>query len=133
MTQHLFTYGTLELSEVFEAITGKPANGIPATAENYGRYLLQGESYPGIIAVDGVVTHGTLYLDLDAESLQKIDHYEDTCYEKHQLRVITADQQEFEAMAYVIPSAKSQLLSDRSWDQQYFIKEHLQSFLRYIR
>jgi len=133
MTQHLFTYGTLELSEVFEAITGKPANGIPATVENYGRYLLQGESYPGIIAVDGAVTHGTLYLDLDAESLQKIDHYEDTCYEKHRLSVITADQREFEAMAYVISSAKSQLLSDRSWDQQYFIKEHLQSFLRYIR
>ncbi len=133
MSAHLFTYGTLELPEVFAAVTGQSLDGSPATLNGYARYRLEGEVYPGIIVAPGEGLQGTLYRDLDPAIHRKIDHYEDTCYEKRQVRVTTKEGLELFAMAYVIPDEKSRLLSTRRWDQQQFIEQHLENFLRYIR
>ena len=133
MSAHLFTYGTLELPEVFAAVTGQSLDGMPATLNGYARYRLEGEVYPGIIAAEGEGLQGTLYRNLDPEIHRKIDHYEDTCYEKRQVRVTFREGYEWFAMAYVIPDEKSRLLSTRRWDQQQFIEQHLENFLRYIR
>ncbi|MFP3874399.1 MAG: gamma-glutamylcyclotransferase family protein [Thiohalophilus sp.] len=133
MSAHLFTYGTLELPEVFAAITGRQITGIPAKLSGYARYRLQGEVYPGIVAMPGESLQGTLYPDLDTATHKKIDHYEDTCYEKRRVTVQPGDGRELAALAYVIPEDKSRLLSSRRWDRQQFIEQHLENFLRYIR
>jgi len=133
MSAHLFTYGTLELPEVFAAITGRSMTGIAATLSGYARYRLQGEAYPGIVAMPGESLQGTLYPDLDTETHKKIDHYEDTCYEKREVAVQLDDGRELVALAYVIPDDKSRLLSSQRWDRQQFIEQHLDNFLRYIR
>lgn len=133
MSAHLFTYGTLELPEVFAAVTGLRADGMPARLNGYARYRLKGEAYPGIIAAPGEGLQGTLYRDLDPATHKMIDHYEDTCYEKRRVRVTTREGTELFAMAYVIPDEKSRLLSGQDWDPQQFIEQHLENFLRYIR
>jgi len=133
MSAHLFTYGTLELPEVFAAITGRQITGFAAKLAGYARYRLQGEAYPGIIAAPGESLQGTVYRDLDAATHKKIDHYEDTCYEKRQVTVRLDDGRELTALAYVIPEDKSRLLSSQHWDRQQFIEQHLENFLRYIR
>lgn len=133
MSAHLFTYGTLELPEVFAAVTGRQMRGMPATLHDYARYRLQGEVYPGIITTSGESIEGTLYLDLPPALHKKIDHYEDTCYEKRQVSVVTRTGEPVQAMAYVIPDEKSRLLSSQHWDRQRFIDEHLDRFLQYIR
>ncbi|TDX97768.1 gamma-glutamylcyclotransferase family protein [Thiohalophilus thiocyanatoxydans] len=133
MSAHLFTYGTLEVPEVFAAITGRQITGFAAKLPGYARYYLQGAAYPGIVTMPGASLQGTLYLDLDATTHKKIDHYEDTCYEKRQVTVRLDDGQELTALAYVIPEDKSHLLSSRRWDRQQFIEQHLENFLRYLR
>ncbi len=133
MSENLFTYGTLELPEVFTVITGQPANGVRARLDNYARYRLQGEVYPGIIATPGESSQGTVYRDLDAATHKKIDHYEDTCYEKRRVTIVTEEGDEIEAMAYVIPDDKARLLSPQRWDRRQFVEQHLENFLRYIR
>lgn len=133
MSAHLFTYGTLELPEVFSAVTGESVPGVPATLHGYARYRLRGEVYPGIIAAPGKSLRGTLYHDLAPVLHNKIDHYEDTCYVKRQVTVVTDSGDEVPAMAFVIPDEKSRLLSPLRWDKQQFVDEHLESFLRYIR
>lgn len=133
MSRHLFTYGTLEFPEIFEAITGDEVRGIPASVENFARYLLKGKCYPGIVAVEGEVISGTLYLNVDPVAMQKIENYEDACYDKHRLKVVAANQREFEAMAFVIPETQRHLLSGRKWSQREFADKYLESFLRDIR
>ncbi|MGD8547292.1 MAG: gamma-glutamylcyclotransferase, partial [Thiohalophilus sp.] len=76
---------------------------------------------------------GTLYFDLEPLLHKKIDHYEDTCYEKQEVEVVTEEDETVIAMAYVIPENKRLLLSSIPWDQQQFIQEHMDNFLRYIR
>jgi hypothetical protein len=48
MTLSLFGYGTLEISLVMEAVTGKSFNSTVAVLSDHARFLLQGETYPGI-------------------------------------------------------------------------------------
>ncbi|MGD8408091.1 MAG: gamma-glutamylcyclotransferase [Thiohalophilus sp.] len=133
MSAHLFTYGTLELPEVFTAVTGQVAHGVPARLPGYVRYRLRGEVYPGIIPSGKDSLDGTLYFDLEPLLHKKIDHYEDTCYEKQEVEVVTEAGETVIAMAYVIPENKRLLLSSIPWDQQQFIQEHMDNFLRYIR
>ena len=127
----LFCYGTLEIPDVIETITRKTFASAAAIAPNYARYMLKKEEYPGLVAEEGNETPGTAYFDVDDISMKKIAQYEDTCYELRTI-LITANGTEHQALAFVVPIERSELLSDQSWDRQRFIDTQLESFLRYL-
>lgn len=130
MRVHLFAYGTLEIPEVVQIITGQRLRGVPARLEGHARYLLREQAYPGLVREDGARVSGTLYMDLDEVIMARIDEYEDTCYERRTLQVATENGMSFPAQAYVVPENARDLLSDRLWDRERFIREELDSFLR---
>ena len=132
MNNSLFTYGTLEIPQVVQIITGQVLTGTPARLEGYARYQLKNHAYPGIIQEAGASIAGTLYLDLDDVLMARIDEYEDTCYEKRRLQVITENGMTLDALAYVVPEESRELLSANAWDRQHFINNELDAFLRSI-
>ncbi|VAX10468.1 hypothetical protein MNBD_GAMMA25-1388 [hydrothermal vent metagenome] len=132
MNINLFTYGTLEIPQVVQIITGQVLTGMPAHLEGYARYLLKDQAYPGIIPEVGASISGTLYLDLDDVLMARLDEYEDTCYEKRKLRVIVENGMGINALAYVVPEESRELLSSRLWDREHFINDELDIFLRCI-
>ncbi len=132
MSKNLFTYGTLEIPQVVQIITGQVLTGAPARLEGYARYQLKNHAYPGIIQEAGASITGTLYRDLDEMLIARIDEYEDTCYEKRRLQIITEEGMTLEAQAYVIPEENRELLSSRLWDREQFIRDELDVFLRSI-
>ena len=132
MNNSLFTYGTLEIPQVVQIITGQVLTGVPARLEGYARYQLKNQAYPGIIPEAGASIVGTLYLELDDVLMARMDEYEDTCYEKRKLRVITENGMGVNALAYVVAEESRQLLSSRPWDRERFIRDDLDVFLRCI-
>lgn len=132
MSNSLFTYGTLEIPQVVQIITGQVLTGVPARLEGYARYQLKNHAYPGIIQEADASITGTLYLDLDDVLIAQIDEYEDTCYDRRSLRVITKNGMALEAQAYVVPEENRELLSSRPWDREKFIRDELDIFLRSI-
>ncbi len=132
MNNSLFTYGTLEIPQVAQIITGQVLTGAPARLEGYARYQLKNHAYPGIIQEAGASVAGTLYLDLDDVLMARMDEYEDTCYEKRRLQVITETGMTLDALAYVVPEESRELLSSGSWDREHFINNELDAFLRSI-
>ncbi len=132
MSNSFFTYGTLEIPQVVQIITGQVLTGAPARLEGYARYQLKNHAYPGIIQEAGASITGTLYRDLDEMLIARLDEYEDTCYEKRRLQIITEDGMALEAQAYVIPEENRELLSSRPWDREQFIRDELDVFLRSI-
>ncbi|HEB86408.1 MAG TPA: gamma-glutamylcyclotransferase [Gammaproteobacteria bacterium] len=132
MSKSLFTYGTLEIPQVAQIITGQVLTGAPARLEGYARYQLKNHAYPGIIQEVGASITGTLYLDLDDMLMAQMDEYEDTCYEKRRLQVLTGDGMTRDAQAYVVPEENRELLSSQPWDREHFIREELDAFLRSI-
>ncbi len=132
MNNNLFTYGTLEIPQVMQIITGQVLEGVPAQLEGYARYQLKDQAYPGIIPEAGASVRGTLYLDLDEVLMARIDEYEDTCYEKRRLRVVGENGMGVNALAYVVAEENRDCLSSRAWDKAKFMRDELDAFLRCI-
>ena len=123
-----FAYGTLEIPQVFEAVTGKHLPSTPANLGGHVRFLLAGKDYPGLIARPGAVTDGRLYLGISERCLRKLDSYEDRFYLRKRLRV-QAGRYRVWAWVYVLSPRQHHLLSDKLWDRRAFEKKCLRQFL----
>lgn len=128
----LFTYGTLEIPQVMQLVSGQEFRSVPARLKDYIRYKLAAESYPGVTYEEGAEVAGTLYFDVDETTLHKLDRYEDTCYKRLNIEVTLQNDEVIEAMAYIIEDNKKHLLSENAWDKQKFIEQDLDVFIRTI-
>jgi len=133
MPPSLFTYGTLEISLVIEAVTGKSFQSTAAVLSNFARFLLQGETYPGIFRDDGSEVTGILFEEVDQSSLALIDLFEGDFFRREEVEVMTPSRPRVDAYAYVVPSELRLLFSTQPWDRETFISLHLEDFLAYCR
>ena len=109
-------------------ITGRRFPSEPATLEGFARSMLRGEAYPGIAPAAGARTPGTLYSELDPESLALLDRFESDLYERRELLVATASG-ERSAFAWVVRPQHRQLLTGEPWDRDRFAARHLREWL----
>jgi gamma-glutamylcyclotransferase (GGCT)/AIG2-like uncharacterized protein YtfP len=125
----VFTYGTLEIPEVIEAVTGRSFAATPARLKHYARFLLADATYPGIVHDSGSEVEGVLYWDIDRDSLVLLDRFEADFYRRETVRVVSNSHAAIAACAYVVPPTQRGLLSNRPWDRDHFIEHHLADFL----
>ena len=133
VTFHVFTYGSLVVPEVMEAVTGRQFQYAESLLPEFERFVLKGQSYPGIIHTGHGSTVGRVYFDIDDESLERLDHFEDDYYVRQIVDVETLDHPELKAFTYVIPLDQRDLLSDDPWDESRFVAESLEAFLAWTR
>jgi len=127
---HLFAYGSLQIPEVFAAVTGQQVQGLPSRVEGYARYRLKGLSYPGLLAEPSSMTHGILYPDLNAESWMRLDQFEDNFYRREILEVWCQELGAVRAEGYVIPPGESRRIEWCEWSLEEFRCKHLADFMR---
>ena len=133
MNGSVFTYGTLEIPAVMEAVTGRSFDSVKAIADGYARYLLKGRMYPGMTPVSGHTTSGRVYFEVDEHSLGLLDHFEDEWYVRQLIPIHTAASNRLKAYAYMIdPKDKDRLTGD-PWIQETFVEKHLSSYLEACR
>jgi gamma-glutamylcyclotransferase (GGCT)/AIG2-like uncharacterized protein YtfP len=125
----IFAYGTLQIPEVMQAVTGRTLIGRSAILPGYGCYCLRGRVYPGITREIGSTVHGSLYVEVYQDTLDLLDAFEDSMYERFEVEV-TAGDAVLPAQAYVIREAYRQILSRRPWDIEKFQGKHLDRYLR---
>ena len=125
MIDRLFTYGTLEIPEVFQVVAGASRPSKPAVLHGYARFLVRGQCFPGTTERAGQVTSGTLYFDVDPETLVRIDRFEGPEFERKTVEVSVLGER---VSAYVYTVA-SDTLSEESWDPGVFLERHLPQFL----
>ena len=77
---HLFTYGTLEIPEVMEAVTGRAWASAEAWAKGFAKFLLKGRIYPGMTAFRGATCSGRVYYHIDRRTLEILDAFEDEVF-----------------------------------------------------
>ncbi len=129
----LFAYGTLQIPQVMEAVTGKACPSRKATAYGYSRYLIAGEVYPGMIPQNESVVDGCLYEGLEEKMWMLIDQFEDPVYQRESIEVYVESQGPVKAWAYVWPSQHKARLSDDPWEMDWFIRDHLPGYLTQCR
>ncbi len=129
----VFTYGTLEIPDVIEAVTGQVHDSAEATTKGYVRFLLKGRIYPGITPASGSETSGRVYFDLNQEALAMLDEFEDEVYVRKLIPVQTVEGHWFNAYAYIIEPKDRGVLSANPWMRGKFVEEHLDSYLAACR
>lgn len=131
---HLFAYGTLCVPEVMRALLGFELHGEPATLRDYRRRLITDCVFPGVTAEPGSECTGTLFRNLDEETMRILDAYEASFYERRTVMVspagVHSDGQTL-AEVYVLPESEAWRLSDEPWDQAAFVRDHLSSYLNW--
>jgi gamma-glutamylcyclotransferase (GGCT)/AIG2-like uncharacterized protein YtfP len=101
--------------------------------KNYVRFKVKGESYPGLIRLEGAVTEGILYLKVDALSMGRLDDFEGELYERVEVRADALDGESFTAHAYVIRARYRDRLSSSEWDPKRFEADDLREFMASYR
>jgi len=125
----LFVYGTLQIPEVFQAVTGRNVPAEPARLAEHARYRLKGLSYPGLVVEDGAVTEGLLFRRLGPGEVARLDAFEDDFYERRMVSVTTLAGETVEAETYIVPAASRHRIDPRPWCLDEFRSQSLQSFL----
>lgn len=111
----LFAYGSLQLQEVFEAVTRQAFKGAPAVLEGFRRTRIRGFGFPAIIPAAGAETSGMVYHGLGAEAWRRLDAFEDDFYERKLVMIRSANGALFEAHTYVLSPCFSHMSLDEPW------------------
>ena len=127
--RRLFAYGTLQIREVMNAVTGADFPAQPAWLINYARYCLAGHPYPGLRRKWRAVTEGVLFSDIDTDAFRRLDDFEDDFYRRKTLIVSTGAGLLTSAEVYVIPPQHYSLLLNRLWELEAFRKTLVHEFL----
>lgn len=100
-----------------------------AMLKGYVRFTVKGESYPGIIPQADAITEGIIYLNVDEQSLERLDAFEGKLYHRTPVQVATKGAEILNAAIYVIKPEYRRLLSSKAWDVKEFIQKNLTAFL----
>jgi hypothetical protein len=118
----LFTYGTLILPAVVEAVIGRRPDGAAAVLPGFARYRILGEEFPGLVPCEGAMTDGVLYDGLDRHELALTDRFEGAWYERVTAKVSRAGMR-VGAFVYVVRQEYRDILSSEPWDMEKYARQ----------
>ena len=127
--RHLFTYGTLEIPEVMEAVTGRSWASAEAWAIGFAKFLLKGRIYPGMTAVRGSICSGRVYYHIDRRTLEILNAFEDDVYTRERIDVEIEGGRSLQAYAYLIRPQDREWLTATPWHPEEFRSKHLVRYL----
>jgi len=125
----VFTYGTLQIPEVMEKVTGRRFESMPARLDGYARYTIKQQVFPGIIAEPNAVVEGMVYYGVDDASLQCLDAFEDILYQR-QILPVSQESGRTYSEAYVVNDDYLHLVTDEPWSLNTFRAEKLSAYLK---
>jgi gamma-glutamylcyclotransferase (GGCT)/AIG2-like uncharacterized protein YtfP len=127
---HVFTYGTLMFPEVWEGVVGRSFASVDGTAQGYAVFRVRDAVFPGMIDSPNSAVQGTVYLDVDHDSLMRLDKFEDHFYDRRAILIECNDGLERIAQAYIVPAANTNILTDEPWNRDTFVSSGgLQHFI----
>jgi gamma-glutamylcyclotransferase (GGCT)/AIG2-like uncharacterized protein YtfP len=72
---------------------------------------------------------GTVFFGIDAESLKRLDEFEDSFYRREAVQVVGTEGGERMAQAYIVREEAYGLLLPEEWSLEEFEHQHMQRFL----
>jgi gamma-glutamylcyclotransferase (GGCT)/AIG2-like uncharacterized protein YtfP len=119
---HVFTYGTLMFPEVWQAVVGRSFETVEGTAAGFEVFRVRDAVFPGITVGSGACSvPGIVYLDVDQESAERLDRFEDDFYERRAIAVDCRDGERRMADAYIVAPANQHVLTSEPWGREAFL------------
>ncbi len=124
--EKLFVYGTLQLQELFTAVTGQPfPKSCQARLHGYQIYRVKLANYPAAVPEPGISVNGLLLDGLSQQLLKVLDTYEDTAYLRTSAEVETHNGCQ-QAYFYLFRESARSRLSSEIWSLENYREEILQ-------
>lgn len=114
---NLFVSGPLMFRELIQAITGKTFVGQAGLLHGYAQFMIKDEAQSAMIPFPDRAVDGVVYLDVDEESLARIDAFQGSRFEREEVTVEGESGSWFEASAYCLKLRRRKVLSINSWDE----------------
>jgi gamma-glutamylcyclotransferase (GGCT)/AIG2-like uncharacterized protein YtfP len=136
---HVFAYGTLMFPEVWQAVVGRPGATIPGRAAGFQTFRVRDAVYPGMVTASAIdEVPGIVYLDVDSESMARLDRFEDDFYRRQSIIVACGNGESLIAEAYVVPAERCAALTQEPWSAEEFdargdLRRFLAGFLGFDR
>lgn len=127
---HLFTYGSLMFSEVFNRVVRHQYQQTPASVRHFKRTRIRNDSYPVVLphfAPEPLA--GVVYLDISSPDFLRLDKFEGQYYQRQRVQVRSALGHCVAAQIYVLRPKYRHLASKQPWSPQAFAQDQLKSFL----
>lgn len=118
---------------VMQAVTGKVLESFEAEAPGIERFAVHEAVFPGAIETGGGSTRGRVYPAIDDRVLARLDRFEGDLYERRTIDVLFVDGRAGRAEAWIVLPGEVAQLAPTAWDEEAFLQEHLESYLRMCR
>ena len=119
---HIFTYGTLMFPQVWQAVVGRTFETVEGTIGGFAVHRIRDAVFPGMTAAaDSSLARGVVYLNVDPETIERLDRFEDGFYERLTIGIDCADGERRLADAYVVPSVHRHVLANELWERDSFL------------
>ena len=120
----LFAYGTLMFPAVIKSVIGRIPDSRPGVINHYQRFKVAGELFPGLIRENSKSVEGLVYLSIAGEEWKRLIAFEDDFYELQEVTV-ECPETNVSALAFIVPPSRKSLLSDKTWNPDFFRENHL--------
>jgi gamma-glutamylcyclotransferase (GGCT)/AIG2-like uncharacterized protein YtfP len=128
----LFAYGTLMFAAVIKSVIGRVPDNCSAVIKGYRRLEVAGESFPGLVKENDESVEGLVYVNLTRDEWERLTAFEDEFYELQEVAVDCFGG-EVNALAFVVPPSRRSVLSEKTWNPDWFREHHLAGFVRRSR
>jgi gamma-glutamylcyclotransferase (GGCT)/AIG2-like uncharacterized protein YtfP len=131
---NLFVYGSLIVPEIITAVTGRDfASKKGGVLRGYAQFARRDRPEAALLPFPDMTTEGTVYCDMDDESLRRIDTFTGDSYHRVEVNIETYTGEWVEAEAHVIHLKARKLLTTKPWDEDEFRRKHLKDVVRIMQ
>ena len=124
MPINIFTYGSLMFPAVWQRVVSAQYQSLPATVQDFRRFAVLNDTYPGLIASPGGSVEGVIYHNVAPDDVARLDHFEGDDYRRIEIDAHLTDGSTQLVQTYLM--LRPQGLSDQPWLPENFA---LQRFL----
>jgi gamma-glutamylcyclotransferase (GGCT)/AIG2-like uncharacterized protein YtfP len=128
---NLFTYGTLMVPEVWQAVVGREFATVRGEVQGFAVYRVRNSVYPVMVeAPPESCVAGLIYLDVDEAALAALDDFESELYDRVSVNALVASSETMPCHAYVLPARRAHFATNESWELSRFRLNDLAAYLK---
>ncbi len=119
--------------DLVKALTGQSYPAKFGQLHGYAQFLIKDEGQSAMIPFPDRVVDGVVYLDVDEESLARLDAYQGKRFTREEVSIEGEGGEWLDADAYCLKLTRKSLLTGTEWDEDHFRETHLKKALASCR
>lgn len=119
--------------ELLVALAGKSFSTKFGVLRGYTQFVIKDEGQSAMIPFPDKLVDGVVYLDVDAESLARLDSFQGNRFVREDVSVEGEGGEWLEASAYCLKLSRKEILSKDEWDEDVYRGKYLRKALASCR